>query len=307
MPSSAFVDLGVLCRAAGDVFSYYSAPNSSVLFANNTTIAYSNTVVDLSCEATGACGSTSYVFKNNIFLGYTQPLNAIPGGSGQAPGLFYFSDASDEVGLSSSYNVEYGVRNHGVQSVDDCATSGAAIVCADPLLVNEPAQGAIPPETPLDNFNFTLSSVSPAIGAGTSIPWLTTDYNGFPRPTPPSVGALEYGSVFTVAPPPSPPPPVTPPTSVTTATSVNVRVYPNPWRKDKHSGHPITFDQMAGGSDVKIFTASGHKVKELDGSSGSATWDLTNDSGNQVASGIYLYLIKDSQGNKSHGKLAIIQ
>ena len=64
---------------------------------------------------------------------------------------------------------------------------------------------------------------------------------------------------------------------------------------------------MAGGSDVKIFTASGHKVKELDGSSGSATWDLTNDSGNQVASGIYLYLIKDSQGNKSHGKLAIIQ
>jgi hypothetical protein len=64
---------------------------------------------------------------------------------------------------------------------------------------------------------------------------------------------------------------------------------------------------MATGSDVKIFTVSGHKIKDLDGSSGSVTWDLTNDSGNQVASGIYIYLIKDSQGNKTKGKLAIIQ
>jgi hypothetical protein len=86
-----------------------------------------------------------------------------------------------------------------------------------------------------------------------------------------------------------------------------VRVYPNPWRKDKHSGHPVTFDQMTSGSDVKIFSVSGHKVKELNGSSGSVTWDLTDDSGDQVASGIYIYLIKDSQGNKSEGKLAVIR
>jgi len=87
----------------------------------------------------------------------------------------------------------------------------------------------------------------------------------------------------------------------------SMRVYPNPWRKDKHAGHPITFDQMGLGSDIKIFTVSGHKVKELDGSSGSVTWDLTNNNGDPVASGIYLYLIKDSQGNKATGKVAIIR
>jgi hypothetical protein len=87
----------------------------------------------------------------------------------------------------------------------------------------------------------------------------------------------------------------------------SMRVYPNPWRTDQHGGHPITFDQMGLGSDIKIFTVSGHKVKELNGSSGSVTWDLTNDSGSQVASGIYIYLVKDSEGNKAKGKLAVIR
>jgi hypothetical protein len=85
------------------------------------------------------------------------------------------------------------------------------------------------------------------------------------------------------------------------------RVYPNPWRSDKHSGYPITFDQMAAGSDVKIFTVSGHKVKELDGSSGSVTWNLNDGGGDAVASGIYIYLITDSQGNKVRGKIGIIR
>ncbi len=80
------------------------------------------------------------------------------------------------------------------------------------------------------------------------------------------------------------------------------RVYPNPWRKDKHTGHPVTFDQMAADSDVKIFTVSGHKVKELSVPTGSVTWDLTNDSGDAVASGIYIYLITDGQGKKSKRK-----
>jgi hypothetical protein len=96
-------------------------------------------------------------------------------------------------------------------------------------------------------------------------------------------------------------------TTVAGTSVASLRIYPNPWRKDQHAGHPITFDQMAAGSYVKIFTVSGHKVKELDGSSGSVTWDLTNDSGDQVASGIYIYFIKDSQGNKATGKLAVIR
>ena len=104
-------------------------------------------------------------------------------------------------------------------------------------------------------------------------------------------------------------PPAPPGTAVTTPGSLsNVRVYPNPWRKDKHSGHPsITFANLPTGSTVKLFTVSGRKVKALNESGGAATWDLTNDSGDKVASGIYVYLIIDGQGNKVEGKVAVIK
>jgi hypothetical protein len=85
------------------------------------------------------------------------------------------------------------------------------------------------------------------------------------------------------------------------------RVYPNPWRKDKHDGKPVTFLNLPSGSTVKIFSVSGHQVKSLDGSTGNATWDLMNDSGDKVASGIYVYLITDSQGDKGRGKMAVIR
>jgi len=58
---------------------------------------------------------------------------------------------------------------------------------------------------------------------------------------------------------------------------------------------------------VKIFTVSGHKVKELSAANGSVTWDLTDASEDNVASGIYIYLIKDNQGNKTRGKVAVIR
>jgi hypothetical protein len=84
-------------------------------------------------------------------------------------------------------------------------------------------------------------------------------------------------------------------------------VYPDPWRSDQHAGHPITFDEMAAGSTVKIFTVSGHLVKTLSASPGVVTWDLTNDSGDQVASGIYLYVVTAPGSPKINGKLAIIK
>jgi hypothetical protein len=303
------------CRAAGAPFAISTSGGSTFLFAGNTIVSsIANTTLEMSCVNDGTCSSTNFQFADNIFLGYTPPTGYGPFGGGQIPAIYWTDDPTPtDLNVLSNHNLFYGNRN------DDCTggyggvtLTSIAPVCSDPLLVNEPAQGGYPPESSLINFNFTLGGNSPAIGAGIAVPGLTTDYNNFSRATPPSIGALENGSVYTIPPPPpvSPPPPVTPPVTpppVSAAASASVRVYPNPWRKDQHTGHPITFDQMTAGSDVKIFTVSGHKVKELNGSSGSVTWDLTNDSGNQVASGVYLYLIKDSQGNKTKGKLAIIQ
>jgi hypothetical protein len=86
-----------------------------------------------------------------------------------------------------------------------------------------------------------------------------------------------------------------------------MREYPNPWRVDRHRGKDITFDRLPLNSEVRIYTVSAHWVKTLDASSGSATWDLTNDAGEAVASGYYIYLIKCGQAGKTRGTLAIIR
>jgi len=84
-------------------------------------------------------------------------------------------------------------------------------------------------------------------------------------------------------------------------------VYPNPWRSDKHAGRNITFNGLTTGTDIKIFTVSGRKVAELHTDGPSVQWDLSNDSGDKVASGIYLYVLTDGQGDKARGKVAIIR
>lgn len=92
------------------------------------------------------------------------------------------------------------------------------------------------------------------------------------------------------------------------ATSLStVRAYPNPWRVDKHANSSIKFDNMPPASTIKIFTVSAEEVKKLSAdSNGAAAWDRTNESGERVASGVYIYLIIDPQGNDTSGKLAII-
>lgn len=87
-----------------------------------------------------------------------------------------------------------------------------------------------------------------------------------------------------------------------------IRVYPNPWRADRHTSFPITFDRMVATSTVKIYTLSAHWLKTLTTTTGSLTWDLTNDSGDRVASGYYIYLVTTGDDTQTvHGKLAIIK
>ena len=85
------------------------------------------------------------------------------------------------------------------------------------------------------------------------------------------------------------------------------RVYPNPWRSDKHKSYPVTFDSLPPNSTVKLYTLSGHWIKTLNTSTASVEWNLDNDAGDKVASGIYLYVITNDQGQKSQGKLVVIK
>jgi len=87
-----------------------------------------------------------------------------------------------------------------------------------------------------------------------------------------------------------------------------VKVYPNPWRADKHTGRPaMTFAGLTVGTTIKIFTLAGRQVRKLATDGPSLAWDLNDESGNKVASGVYPYLITDGQGGKTKGKIAIIR
>ena len=94
---------------------------------------------------------------------------------------------------------------------------------------------------------------------------------------------------------------------VTSTNLDSARVFPNPWRSDKMSGSPVTFDHLTTNSTIKIFTVSGHWVTTLSAPGGSVTWSLRNDSGELVAPGLYLYVITNTQNQQKRGKLAIIR
>ncbi|MCX5782501.1 MAG: hypothetical protein NT145_07365, partial [Elusimicrobia bacterium] len=98
----------------------------------------------------------------------------------------------------------------------------------------------------------------------------------------------------------------------------SVNVYPNPYspgsgtRFDNSSlGEGIVFDKLTAKAKVRIFNVAGELVAELDETDGDGRylWDIRNQSGNKVASGVYIYLVTnpDDNSQKAKGKFAIIK
>ncbi|MCS7185007.1 MAG: hypothetical protein NZ870_03680 [bacterium] len=91
----------------------------------------------------------------------------------------------------------------------------------------------------------------------------------------------------------------------------SVSIYPNPYKA--YIGGGITFTNLTSNSEVSIYTLNmelvkTHKLKPNDG--GVWLWDVKNNWGEEVASGLYIVLIKDENlvGSKIwKGKLAIIR
>ncbi|MDZ7261989.1 MAG: T9SS type A sorting domain-containing protein, partial [candidate division KSB1 bacterium] len=82
---------------------------------------------------------------------------------------------------------------------------------------------------------------------------------------------------------------------------------PNPYRTD--SGvDGITFANLTPEATIKILTLSGKVIKTLreqDGN-GGVKWDLKDDTGNEVSSGIYLYYVTGN-GDSRVGKFAVVR
>jgi hypothetical protein len=89
------------------------------------------------------------------------------------------------------------------------------------------------------------------------------------------------------------------------ATSLSdVLIYPNPFRTNRGNGF-VTITNMPAAAKVRLYTLSGDKVWEgTADNSGIIIWRGLNNSGQQVASGIYLAVIDSSSGKKVF-KLAV--
>jgi hypothetical protein len=97
-----------------------------------------------------------------------------------------------------------------------------------------------------------------------------------------------------------------------------VRVYPNPYRYRIHTGGvhfggakpTIPPEERLTAGIIKIFTITGELIKTLivtEDDAGYKNWDLTNEDGEPVATGIYIYQITNNQGGETTGKIAIIR
>lgn len=89
----------------------------------------------------------------------------------------------------------------------------------------------------------------------------------------------------------------------------DVYIYPNPYKGVGANGTScVMFAGLTLDATVYIFTLQGRLVNKLEGvnSAGGLPWCLDNENGDNVASGIYLYAVKDNS-QTCRGKLAILR
>ena len=84
-------------------------------------------------------------------------------------------------------------------------------------------------------------------------------------------------------------------------------VYPNPCNISRGC-NGVTITRLTLRATARIYTISGELVRTIEKNSNidSIGWDLKNTSGNQVASGLYLYFIQGG-GTSKKGKLVIVR
>ncbi len=87
-----------------------------------------------------------------------------------------------------------------------------------------------------------------------------------------------------------------------------LNVYPNPVKRVQ--GHnTLTFDNITTQLRIRIFTANGTLVRDINlaGAGNAYQWDLRNSSNQEVASGVYVYILTNDAGEKKTGKIAVIR
>jgi hypothetical protein len=97
------------------------------------------------------------------------------------------------------------------------------------------------------------------------------------------------------------------------STPMDVKVYPNPF-KPSFGHHRITFEGLTNEVKIRIYKITGELVyeKEYFETNGYEYWNAINNCGEELASGVYIYVLEGgstsgSGGEKATGKIAIIR
>ena len=92
-----------------------------------------------------------------------------------------------------------------------------------------------------------------------------------------------------------------------TAAGPQAYAYPNPFLLGVR-GASLTFADLPLGAGVRIFTAAGQLVRQLDGAAGegAVTWNGQSAAGFLVGSGIYYFVAQAETGDAVRGKFAVI-
>jgi len=90
-------------------------------------------------------------------------------------------------------------------------------------------------------------------------------------------------------------------------------VYPNPFKPNspgRFQADKITFKHLPAEATIKIFAITGKQAAELhktDRTVDYYEWNATNDDGQKLSSGVYIFLMTAPNSGKARGKFAIIR
>jgi hypothetical protein len=88
--------------------------------------------------------------------------------------------------------------------------------------------------------------------------------------------------------------------------------YPNPYKPGSGGDYDaayLTFANLTQQAKIEVFNIAGELVATIDkdDNSNMYEWDVANDAGNKLASGVYIYYVSNELGHKKSGKFAIIK
>jgi hypothetical protein len=217
----------------------------------------------------------------------------------------------DKIDNLHIYNLTFGKSN--TSTIIDGGGSGGSLTdfqvrnCL--FLGSKPAAGSHSSNLTTGSASFVntttndyhLVAGAAAIDAGVTLVAVTTDRDGIARAQGNAydVGAYEwYTGIPTGG--------TTPTTPATAALPPILPLgYPNPVNFGK--GGTFKLIDLPDGSVVNIYHIAGGKIRSLNETSNFVEWDGTNDGGEPVSRGIYIYVVKAPDGRKATGKIATLR